>query len=121
MGTELAQKYLEKPLTRFRFALSLVAGIILYLVVTVALGLNFGLKNILFIFIPVSVVFILFCGSLFSRRFYDAGLNGMLFGAGTVIVAGTLFASGFTSIALLALLASSIVAWVMPSRNNDLA
>ena len=121
MDAGLARTYIEKPLSRFRFALSLVIGTVFYLVVTAALGLNFGLKNTWFIFIPVSVVFILLCLSLFSRRFNDAGFNGLLFGGGVVTVVGLLLFSGLTGIGLLALLASFIFAWVIPSKSNDLA
>lgn len=119
MDSEYLHKYLKAPLHRLRFAMYLIVASILYLAIAAGLGLNFGLKNTLLVFVPVSVVFVLYLFSLFVRRFNDGGLPGMLCGGSTLLVIGIVLMVGQFGLGLLGFLLLFIAACVIPSRNDQ--
>jgi uncharacterized membrane protein YhaH (DUF805 family) len=116
MDREFLQRYVRASLLRPKFAMSLIVASILYVVIATGLGLNFGLKNTLLVFVPVTVVFVLFLLSLLIRRFNDGGLPGILYGGGALLVIGLVLIAGQFRVGLLALMLLFIVACAIPSR-----
>ena len=85
------------------------------------LGLNFGLKNVLLIFLPIAVVFLLISFSLVARRYNDAGLPGTVVGAAAFLVMSVLFGMGMHSIGIVTLVLLVLVACALPSKIDELS
>ena len=120
MKESFGYRLTSEPLPRLRFFVLFALVFVVFAAASALLGLNFGLKNVLLIFVPVAVVFLLISFSLVARRYNDAGLPGTVVGAAAFLAMSILFGMGMYGIGLVTLALLFLVACALPSKTEAL-
>ena len=121
MKESFGHRLTSEPLPRLRFFVLFALVLVVFAAASALLGLNFGLKNVLLIFLPIAVVLLLISFSLVARRYNDAGLPGTVVGAAAFLVMSVLFGMGMHGIGIVTLVLLVLVACALPSMIDELS
>jgi uncharacterized membrane protein YhaH (DUF805 family) len=116
MTTYSGNRFTTAPLARLPFFLMFALAAVVFAAIAVLLGLNYGLRNVLYLFLPVAAVFLLIVFSLVARRFTDAGLPGIAVAAASLAILAVLFGTGQYAWGTVATAVLFVVGCVLPAR-----